>query len=494
MNKYILNCQTQNKNIVKSLPKETKERLSEALSNELFELFDTQEEFSWAELECIVQKEGVDLLAHAHSRLLEKLDDKLCAEKSDEWTVAKKERVKKVSLTGELSYEKRIYRHKDIGISRCLLDELVKATRRSRATPAFSEMAARIACDLSFQKTADILEAFSKSCVSKSAIKEFVARAEAPLEKNDIEQVRNFLVLGEKPQGKISAPVLYIESDATYLASQESDKKNIRVHTACFYAGKKRENKKERREHVLRFSGTGSVEAFRAKAVAEALSVFDIATIQCVRVGFDGEKCYQCWKEYFPSRIRFEDNLDPYHLFKIVESCFERENPKAQAGKQDVFELLREGHPQAAADYLETLVNRGFARYKANLDVAQYIRNNAFAIRKTDYSLGTIETDQQHIVSARMKSVPCGWSKEGAHAVLRLQTRISSGLPLPEPDWKRSYTTKELRAIQEKIDNYYTRSWDKSVNCRTGETEFRCQGTISNTNVRKAVQDFFPDF
>ena len=144
-------------------------------------------------------------------------------------------------------------------------------------------MAARIACDLSFQKTADILETFSKSSVSKSTIKEFVTRAEDPLEKNDREQVRNFLVSGEKPQGKISAFVLYIESDATYLASQE-------------------------------------------------------------------------------------------------------------------------------------------------------------------------------------------------------------------PDWKRSYTTKELRAIQEKIDNYYTRSWDKSLNYRAGETEFRCQGTISNTKVKRAVQDFLPDF
>ncbi len=47
MNKYILNCQAPNKNIPKSLPKETMMRLSEALSNELFELFDTQKEFSW---------------------------------------------------------------------------------------------------------------------------------------------------------------------------------------------------------------------------------------------------------------------------------------------------------------------------------------------------------------------------------------------------------------------------------------------------------------
>lgn len=248
------------------------------------------------------------------------------------------------------------------------------------------------------------------------------------------------------------------------------------------------------RENVLSFAGTGSIEAFRAKAVAEALSVFDLSTIQLVRVGCDGEKCYQRWSEYFPSRIEFENVLDLYHLFKAVEGCFDRKNPAERKAKQDIYALLKDGYPLAAADYLETLVKRGLAHYKGDLDIAQYIKNNAFAIRKIDFSLGTVESDQQHIVSAQMKRVPCGWSETGAQAILRLRTRIGSGLALIEVGWEESYTKKEAYAIKKKIEKYYARSWDKSLDYRTGETQYGRQGTIPILDINRVVQNYTSDF
>lgn len=206
MNKYTLNCQATNKKPFKSLSRETVERLSKLLLEELGDLFDTQEDFTWAELEHFIRKEGNKILARAHERCLEKLDDKLCAEKNSRWVVAKKERVKKASLLGDISFTKRIYREREIGVSCCFLDKKLHAPRRMRATPAFAKMAARIACDLSFQKTADMLEVFSQSTVSKAAIKDFVARAETPLEKNDLEQAESFFVLGESLKEKSQPP------------------------------------------------------------------------------------------------------------------------------------------------------------------------------------------------------------------------------------------------------------------------------------------------
>ena len=63
--------------------------------------------------------------------------------------------------------------------------------------------------------------------------------------------------------------------------------------------------------------------------------------------------------------------------------------------------------------------------------MAGYLLNNSELIGAEGPSLGTIESDNQHIYGARMDSVPCAWSVRGGSDMARILSRRASGREIP---------------------------------------------------------------
>ncbi len=55
---------------------------------------------------------------------------------------------------------------------------------------------------------------------------------------------------------------------------------------------------------------------------------------------------------------------------------------------------------------------------------------NADYIRKTDYTLGTMECEQEHMYKSRFAGVPRAWSVAGVDAIARIRSRKHSGRDL----------------------------------------------------------------
>ncbi|MDO5042744.1 MAG: hypothetical protein Q4D92_04465 [Slackia sp.] len=82
--------------------------------------------------------------------------------------------------------------------------------------------------------------------------------------------------------------------------------------------------------------------------------------------------------------------------------------------------------------------------------MARYLENNADCIGAEGPSLGTIESDNQHIYGARTDSVPCAWSIEGGSDMARILSRRASGRAIPRPTRKSSMSEAKRKAREEK--------------------------------------------
>jgi len=79
------------------------------------------------------------------------------------------------------------------------------------------------------------------------------------------------------------------------------------------------------------------------------------------------------------------------------------------------------------------------------------LRNNIDIIAVEGPSLGTMESENQHLYGARMDSVPCAWSRAGASAMARVISRKHSKREVPRMTRARSLTPKRAKQRERRI-------------------------------------------
>ncbi len=114
--------------------------------------------------------------------------------------------------------------------------------------------------------------------------------------------------------------------------------------------------------------------------------------------GFDGEAWCKQAADYLPAAASVDGNLDPFHVNRAIGPCFAE--PGADAERQ-VMQCIWFGRAGDAADLLEALADDGLARPKNAAQVAAYLRNNAELIRSCPPSLGTMESENEHLYASR---------------------------------------------------------------------------------------------
>ena len=244
----------------------------------------------------------------------------------------------------------------------------------------------------------------------------------------DARAARDLFHLGIKPGGGTEAAEVCVEADGTWVSLQGAapgEPSKVEIKAMAAYSGKAGRGRKVAREHCVRHGCAAAPGDFWPEAVAAVGSRFDLSALERVHLGTDGEGWCKRGGAYFPLRVEVTGHLDPFHVNRALLSCFD----DAAMGWQ-LVEVVNDGGKEEAAALLEAAVDMGLARRCAPRVLA-YLRRNADLIAVDGPSLGTMESENQHLYKSRMASVPCAWSREGASHMARLRSRRASGRPVP---------------------------------------------------------------
>ena len=208
-----------------------------------------------------------------------------------------------------------------------------------------------------------------------------------------------------------------MEADGTWVRMRDGSMAEVKAVVA--YAGKE----EGRGVEPVRLGCVGEAPGdFRGRAVAQVGSRFDLARVERVRLGTDGETQYVNGAASMP----FADVagfIDPFHVFRAVGRCA----PSPDGSR--LVSVLRSEGADACAGAIEAMVGAGTAASGAE-GVAAYLRRHAAEIGGGP-SMGAMEAEQQHMCKVRMGSFPCAWSPAGADAMARLRSWLGSGFALP---------------------------------------------------------------
>ena len=189
-------------------------------------------------------------------------------------------------------------------------------------------------------------------------------------------------------------------------------------------------------------------DAFWTQGVAAIGTRFDLSKVEACHLGTDGEGWCKRGAEFLPSRISTAGHLDPFHVNRAVLSCFDRDGA---VGAWHVLDVLNDGDKEEACLLLEAMRDMGVAREKRTTEVVGYLRNNVDLIAVEGPSLGTMESENQHLYGARMDSVPCAWSRPGASAMARVVSRRHSHREIPRMTRSRSLTPRRAERRERRI-------------------------------------------
>lgn len=389
---------------------------------------------------------GHDCMAIALGRALEALDDELMAARPDGLSVHDKRMRSLATEVGDVSFLVRRYRD-EFGCDVCLLADSLDIPYGARISPGASEFLSWAATLSSYARAADLL-ARHGSRVSAGSAMSTMRRYGAARAEEDAAAAEALYVDGVVPDARCAPEEASMEADGTWFTVQgksEGAPRRFEVKAMCAYAGKEERDGRTRRREVFHHACVGAPGAFWTEAVSRMGSVFDLSSLKRVHLGADGEAWCASAPRFLP-KAEVTMHLDPFHINRAVLGCFF--DPKA-AWK--VVRVLEQGEVDSAIALLRASAALGIAREKVAARVAAYLENNRDSIGKAGPSLGTMESDNQHIYGSRMDSVPCAWSVRGGSDMARMLSRRASGAGVPRMTRAASMSEARRAAREKKV-------------------------------------------
>lgn len=396
------------------------------------------------ESECIGL--GHECMAAALGRALEALDDELMAARPDGLRAHDKRERTLATEIGDVRFPARRYRDGS-GLDVCPLADRLDVPYGARISPGASEFLSWAATLSSYARAADLL-ARHGSRVSATAVMSVMRRCGAACAEEDAAAAESLYAHGVVPDAGRAVEELSMEADGTWFSVQGAGKGapgRFEVKAVCAYAGKEERLGRTRRREVFHHACVAAPAAFWAEAVSRMGTAFDLASLKRVHLGADGEAWCASAGRFLP-KAEVTVHLDPFHVNRAVLSCF----PDPRAARK-VVRVLEQGEVGSAVALLRAAAALGVAREKRAARVAAYLENNRDAIGREGPSLGTLESDNQHLYGARMDSVPCAWSIRGGSDMARMLSRRASGASVPGPTRERSMSEARRSAREKRI-------------------------------------------
>lgn len=322
-----------------------------------------------------------------------------------------------------------------------------------RVSPGAEAFLVEAGAEVSYAAAARLLARKGGSRVSATTVMRAMRRAGARCAEDDARAARDLFDLGVMSGGEVDAPTVRMEADGTWVRLQGAaggEPQRAEVKAMVAYSGKAGRGRKVAREHAVRHGCVAPPGEFWPEAVAAMGSVIDLSKVGRVHLGTDGEGWCKRGGAYLPMRVEVVGHLDPFHVSRALLSCFD--DP---AMGWQLVDAVADGGKEQAACLLEACIGMGLAR-KGAPRVLAYLRNNMPLVAEEGPSLGTMESENQHLCKSRMASVPCAWSRRGASDMARLRSRARSGRAVPPrtregsatPLRRRRGERRELAALE----------------------------------------------
>ena len=374
----------------------------------------------FAALEASAKEMALASCAEAMSRALEAHDRELVASRPAGARVHSGRTRTLATTVGDVTFRRTLLLDA-AGNTLCPLDEELGLPLGDRVSPAAREFLVTCGADVPFARTARLLGMAGGSEVSATTVMNSLRRAGEAVAALERAAARDLWLDGVPPEADSAAEEVLVEADGTYVRMRDGSTAEVKAVLA--YAGKERAGKRARRVAPVRLGCVGEAPGgFWEQAVAHVGRRFDLARVERVRLGTDGEAQYVNGL----AAMRFPEasgHLDPFHVFRAVGRC--APPPHGQA----LVALLRSGGPEACAEAIGDLAEDGLVSEGAG-EVAAYLRRHAAEIGGGP-PMGTMEAEQQHMYKVRMASFPCAWSAAGADAMARVRSWLYSGFGLP---------------------------------------------------------------
>jgi hypothetical protein len=256
--------------------------------------------------------------------------------------------------------------------------------------------------------------------------------------------------------GKISAPVLYGESDGVWVHLQREKRRSTEVRVAILSTGRKQVGKGRYRlenKHCVTAIGMNS-EKWQEHILREAHLAYDLTQTRILISGGDGN----AWVRHSFDRIDLPQQfvLDRFHLHRAARRAYQ---DRGEARRM-VSRLRKEGFEAVSPELKQHIQQAEGRRRKLLLEFYQYVLNNQDGLLDLQYRacsltacLGAIEGNVDKLVVHRMKGRGCSWRLPGVRAMLalcrnadQLRSHAYRYLPLQTPP--RTYRTTQFLEVE----------------------------------------------
>lgn len=402
-----------------------------------------------------LERETIDLghecIAEALGLALEALDSRLLALKPDELHAHDVRDRTLATEVGDIHFSIRRYRD-ECGCDIYLLADALDIPYGTRISPGASEFLIETATHISYAKAAKLL-ARHGSEVKPTTVMKCMRDAGKLCAEEDIAAAQDLYENGVIPESEQEEEELYMEADGTYFRIQGScdgSPKRVEVKAMVAYAGKEVSSGKVRRRGCVHHALVGDADELWSEAIASAVGrKYDLSKIRCVHLGGDGERWCRRAGRYLPSaEVTF--HLDPWHINHAVMMCF-----KDTKMAWKILDVINDGDKEEAIALLEASLEVGLAREKQTRAVISYLKGNIDHIAVDGPSLGTMESENQHLYGVRMDSFPCAWSLRGASDMARIIARRESKSAIPRRTREDSQGDRRRRLHERKALSFY---------------------------------------
>lgn len=403
-------------------------------------------EMSFEALEGEVLSIGHKAIAKGLELALEALDSQLCKQLPQGHHQHDMKDRELATQIGDIKFSYR--RVKDqYGHTYSPLAEELDIPVGARIAPGAASWLVEASTQVSYEKSAVLMYKAGGSRVSATSVMNKVKQAGALCEAEDEQAAKNLYEGGVLPDGEHIAEHINVETDGTWVSlwrPGENDPRRIEVKAVVAYDGKVRKGKKTERTNVIRHACVGSPADFWTQGVAAIGTLYDLSKVKACDLGTDGEGWCKAGPAFF-GNIETTSHLDPFHVNRAIARCF---SDKKLAGK--TIGVIWDDGVDSAIALMRASLARGLAYESAALQAITYLENNKEAIEAEGPSLGTMESENQHLYSARMDSFPCAWSIQGASNMSRLISRSHSGRKRPRVTRANSATARRCSMLEKR--------------------------------------------
>jgi hypothetical protein len=398
------------------------------------------EDFEQAEVSS--HEDVLKTLADAMSEALEIFDERLFANRPEDWRVKDARSRSILTEFGEVTFTRRVYID-EFGDRRTYLDEIVSLRPRKRLSPAAFGALALFGSEIPYERAARMLFRHCAGDVSAMTTMGALRETGDLLEAQAEVRRRELFDEGLLPSASRQSEELRVEADGIWVALQRAKGRGVEVKALCAYEDKNA----GRRVGVVHHALVGAPKRFWEEGVAHLAGHYSLPSLKRCYTGSDGAKWCGALADHLHGP-KIVHKLDPWHVNRAIRTAFPEQQDAAP-----LFDLLRAGRLDELLDALTSRMDTGFGDAAKTRVLIGYIKNNRTSIEADTPSMGTMEGTQAHLYAARMKVWGGAWSREGASDMARIRATLASGDKLPVPVREAAFRDKDRRrrsAILEK--------------------------------------------